>query len=698
MTKANEPRGLGQFVKSALKGLKKQQTQRQAEREARSGAADSDTASAGVLERRAAGLVEQGQFAEAEAVCREGLRRFPEHTIFLRIAAQAAVKQHGWEDAADWASQLREQRSTDKAGYQIGLRAARIAVQQGASDVELAAITDQAVARFPDEVWAARAPVQLMLDRRRFADAAAGAEGLRTRFASAPDGYELGVLALFQLRRIDEATALLAEAKERLGESKELVRLDERLGKWRAYAQADAKLQAAAEAPDAKPHAALKHAQHSDKIIRDFFGQPEAAVARLQAAAQRFPADPAIVAALVRGLTDLGRIDEATETLSASGLVDSQPSAALAWAELAEATGDLDAAATRYQAARALFPDERATHVGLVRALDKLVEKRGADHREAAEAAAREAVARFPDSEELHDLQAWIAQHAGDHRAALERWTAALERFPDSARGRFSFRTRVLDASLALGEAATPVAEATTVGPAAGLSGTDLANRFQNLGSTVFGCEYGGVQRHFGVEPLHLMRWGSCPVASLIDLIDNDFDGFMDEADARLDVSVRPGAGDEYMLRSLRYTLRLDTFVPVNDAPLEQNLASIRRRYVFLTRKLKEELARPDPADKTLFVYKAYEEHVTDQDLDRLAQALQRTGPNTLLAMRRATPEHPAGTARWAGPHHLIGYLPEFGKTAVGVGLPVQHGAWETVMRAAYDLWAQRQAGAAVAA
>src|ERR1700761_1738697 len=57
------------------------------------------------------------------------------------------------------------------------------------------------------------------------------------------------------------------------------------------------------------------------------------------------------------------------------------------------------------------------------------------------------------------------------------------------------------------------------------LSDHDVALRFESLGGTGHGCEFGLFQRHFGAEPLGLLRWADTPVDLLIKALESRFEG-----------------------------------------------------------------------------------------------------------------------------------------------------------------------------
>jgi tetratricopeptide (TPR) repeat protein len=91
--------------------------------------------------------------------------------------------------------------------------------------------------------------------------------------------------------------------------------------------------------------------------------------------------------------------------------------------------GDLDEAAKRWQALRAKYPDDHESYLQQIRAL------RNAGLYERADAAATEALARFPRAAELLIEFARIAQQRGVPTEALKRWDLVATEFPGLAEG-----------------------------------------------------------------------------------------------------------------------------------------------------------------------------------------------------------------------------------------------------------------------
>jgi hypothetical protein len=67
-----------------------------------------------------------------------------------------------------------------------------------------------------------------------------------------------------------------------------------------------------------------------------------------------------------------------------------------------------------------------------------------------------------------------------------------------------------------------------------------------------------------------------------------------------------------------------------------------------------------------------------------LAAALRHYGPNTLLWVEVAGPDHPAGTVEWARPGLLRGYIDRFAPSENAHDLSLD--CWIAICRAAWQL------------
>jgi hypothetical protein len=212
-----------------------------------------------------------------------------------------------------------------------------------------------------------------------------------------------------------------------------------------------------------------------------------------------------------------------------------------------------------------------------------------------------------------------------------------------------------------------------------GLDLVELAKRFESLGRN---CEFGLVQRHFGAEPLGLLRYSSITPLNLLDALQNRFDGIDDPGNAEI-YQIENDPSREWMIRDKRYRSESHSFRSECTESSSYVHKIARMRFRFTRRMLLETLA----CGGKICVF----QHPAITGLPQirpLAAALAALGPNMLLwASEDST--RPAGSVAvvHAGlMHGAIDYLaPE---EAAGDGNLV---AWTSLIANAYRLW--REAG-----
>ena len=130
---------------------------------------------------------------------------------------------------------------------------------------------------------------------------------------------------------------------------------------------------------------------------------------------------------------------------------------------------------------------------------------------------------------------------------------------------------------------------------AAGDPLAELMLRFEGLGGS---CEFGLMQRHFGAEPLGLLRWVSIGMRPLRTALDRSFEGVGEAEHTGLKVNRERG---EYYTADPRNGMVMHTFIAAGSQDEDVLLARLCRRLQFLRRKLLDDLA--DGAK--IFVFKA---------------------------------------------------------------------------------------------
>ncbi len=589
---------------------------------------------------RAAELLERtGRAAAAEAIVSSGVARCPgDLTLalhYVRLAIErgdAAAAQRRWGDAC-------ERFAADETI--LAATTGALLAQGRHADAER--VLEETARRFPDVPTPLIGHARLAQDRRDWPAAYARWEAVRARFPDLPTGTVNVAIALRHLGRLDAAEALLHAAIARF--------------------------------PD-DPTLAAEHAGLANHC-RDW----DEAIARWSQFRARFPDDP-------RGYTGGSwalrerRDVVAAAALIAQGLDRFPDDAGLlhehAWA--AEQQCDWPAAADRWRQARARAPDQPTGYLSAPAVLRRL----GRDAE--AEAVLAEGLARFPDDPAMHAAFAADATGRGNHAEALARWHAARRRFPldrDIQTRWFEARLRRLDSAPATGAGEYPDgASAPEEAAAPNRAMYDVMMAFESLGGALLGCEFGGVQRAFGAEPLGLLRWADLAPEHLGAALECRFAGVGDPDNTELSVAAE-WEPPEYVTRDKRFHMAMHTFVPAAEVPAETMFASACRRLRYLRRKLIEDLG----GGTKIFVYKLTFRDLTDAELGRIHAAIRRYGDNTLLYARYADQAHADGTVEAAAPGLLVGYLDHFGVARDETPLPLPINSWATICRRAYAIW-----------
>ncbi len=212
-----------------------------------------------------------------------------------------------------------------------------------------------------------------------------------------------------------------------------------------------------------------------------------------------------------------------------------------------------------------------------------------------------------------------------------------------------------------------------------GLALHDLAACFESLGRN---CEFGLVQRHFGAEPLGLLRFASIQPPGLLAGLREGFSAL--GAPGALEVYQLPDdPSREWMLRDRRYGTETHTFQ--NDAEIDQDavLHLAERRFALLQRKFIETVSE----GSRICVFQ--HPHVQDAAVVRpLAAALRGLGPAVLLWVSEDD-TRPAGSVAMRPDGILHGAVDRF--AADGQAGESNLLAWTSILANGYRLW--REAG-----
>lgn len=411
-----------------------------------------------------------------------------------------------------------------------------------------------------------------------------------------------------------------------------------------------------------------------DDLVREAWAamggsDPDAALRLWQAVREDAPERPEGHIWPIQLLWRSGRLDaaEAMAAAAAARFPD-HPELFVQRAWIATARQRWAEAAQRWAAVRRHAPERLEGYVWGARALWQAGDSAAAD------AVACDGLARFPHDPQILAEYAWAATARQEWAEALRRWRRAHEVDPE----RFDAPTKIAEALRGLGR--PEEAEALAVGSATAATDNDLAPdalmlKFESIGER---CDFGAVQRHFGAEPLGLLRFAWCRLDPLLAALADRFAAVGTVEDTRFE-----RYGDETILRMTKYGLIFHTFVyGIDDEPADRREAFYerqRRRLRFLKDKLIGDLERPEK----IFVYSTGDT-ASDDDAARLFAALRVFGNNTLLFVRPARSGRAAGTVEMLRDGLIAGYYP--GLTNFVAGDQPPFALWRQLCAQAYRL------------
>ena len=269
----------------------------------------------------------------------------------------------------------------------------------------------------------------------------------------------------------------------------------------------------------------------------------------------------------------------------------------------------------------------------------------------------------------------WIAAARQDWANAAERLVQARDAAQDPDRVVSSLRwvTERLSSVTAAPPAAAfaPKAE----GEGDEIAPSALMLSFESLGER---CDFGAVQRHFGVEPLGLLRFAWSRFDSLLAALEDRFDAVGTVPDTEF-----ARYRDETILRMQKYGLVFHTFVEgMHEQPADKQAVfqeQQRRRLVFLKNKLIGDLEDP----QKIFVFST-NEATSDDHVRRLFGALRAYGPSRLLYVRPAVGDRPLGLVETLEDGLYAGYFAGLNDFVSGNSPPLE--LWRQLCAQTYRL------------
>ena len=198
-------------------------------------------------------------------------------------------------------------------------------------------------------------------------------------------------------------------------------------------------------------------------------------------------------------------------------------------------------------------------------------------------------------------------------------------------------------------------------------SDTEFYEGFESLGAN---CEFGLLQRHFGAEPLGLLRWPAIKVDGLVDSLLNRFS----ELDDISKMYLIPGPKGDWDIHTPNFSLHL--YVKMGSTDEQELVKTAYRRIQFLRRCLLELL---DDAEK-IFVFKEWQFRMMDRDIEAMYRAIKTyNASNTLLAVRLSSDVNPPGSVSQIEPGLWSGYVEWDAPVSAADNVPVE--SWDRMCR-----------------
>jgi tetratricopeptide (TPR) repeat protein len=489
---------------------------------------------------------------------------------------------------------------------------------------------------------------------------------LRQRAKNSSIGYTGALRTLRRCKHLEFAPPLIEEALARFPDDIEVVVWAAELADVAKHVpDADAYWQRATALQPDKPEYALSHAMclighpvGRTKRMAEIFR-------RLNALHEKFPDFvPAYIAHIgaLRETQELEEADRISKTWC--GRFPDNVKLALARAGVLEEQKRYGDVASFLHAVRARVPQDGDLEAAYARALSST------GRHDEAEQLALSAAEHFPRNRRVLCEFAHIATRRGEWDIALRRLLDVQRVLPGD-----SFVTKQIQQTRLLMAEGPPDAD--------GAPEDTLAARFESLGGSGGGCEFGIVQRRMGSDTVGLLRWSRIDPALLIEALDCEFEGVGAEENTILSPRRIAVDHEEWSTMDKRFVMETHTFVRTIDAPEDKMFIQTCRRLRFLRGKMLQDLRE----GTKIFTYKALH-RLDDETVLAMHRALSRFGDNALLCVMRAQDGEQRGALRELGRGVFVGFIGHFMKDETGnPGYDME--GWKLVCTAADARWAE---------
>ncbi|MEI7712256.1 MAG: GSCFA domain-containing protein [Rhodospirillales bacterium] len=398
----------------------------------------------------------------------------------------------------------------------------------------------------------------------------------------------------------------------------------------------------------------------------DAAGQPGLADERWREANLKYPEAWPIMIEWARSLEHRDAFVDARDLLRAFSEQIPEKQLLLKLSALEERCGDAVGLAAVGARGQALYPEEPFGHLAQIHASIIVHDY------DIATVAISEFTQRFshlPDGPIAH---ARLEFARGDYQAAANRWDDVHTRFPNNP--------KAIDA-IALGRKALASHFGEPIVNLIGPTPAETMERFESLGGAMVGCEFGLVQRYYGVEPLGAMRWTMVHPDGLIAALAAKFSDFGNPD--FIEIIPNMDAASDYSIVDTQYSMSSHTFIPVDPTT---DMAELKNRLCRRMKYLADELlADLEEADK-IFVYRCTYRRLTDMELAALVENIRRLGNAWLLYVTLEEDGKPNETVEIAQDGLMVGYIDRFTMSPSGMPSTASFESWLALCRKSLEL------------